>query len=219
MKKIRILIIVTFLIAFAAFAAFVFKPNAQPCGDIFGRRLGGLNKPSYVAPTSGPMNMAAFVGYLNPALRAIAACHNGSSAPANGPSSAPLAYQCWVDTTANPSLYKMYDGTSWITLGSINTTTHVWLPYLTGGTSGGVPYFSTAGIMGSSAALAQYGFMVGGGAGAAPATIAACSDNQIAFGVTSSAPLCRTVTGDISFAAGVSAIGANKVTNRRSDRC
>lgn len=34
MKKIRILTIVTFLIAFAALAAF-FKPNAQPCADIF----------------------------------------------------------------------------------------------------------------------------------------------------------------------------------------
>lgn len=169
---------------------------------------------SYVTPTSGPMSMATFAGtYLNPALRAIASCHNGSSAPANGPSSTPLAYQCWVDTTANPSLYKIYDGASWITLGSINTSTHVWLPYLTGGVSGGVPFFSATNVMGTSAALAQYGFVVGGGAGAAPATIAACSDNQIAFGVTSSAPLCRSVTGDITFAAGVSAIGANKVAN------
>jgi hypothetical protein len=160
------------------------------------------------------MSMATFAGtYLNPALRAIAACHNGTAAPANGPSGAPLAYQCWVDTTANPSLYKIYDGASWITLGSINTTTHVWLPYLTAGVSGGVPYFSATNIMGSSAALALNGFVVGGGAGAAPATIAACTDDQIAFGRTSSTPLCRTVSGDITFATGVSAIGASKVTN------
>jgi hypothetical protein len=129
------------------------------------------------------------------------------------PLEVPLAYQCWVDTTANPSLYKIYDGASWITLGSINTTTHAWLPYLTGGVSGGVPYFSATNIMGSSAALAFNGFVVGGGAGAAPSSIAACTDDQIAFGRTSSSPLCRSVTGDITFATGVSAIGASKVTN------
>lgn len=169
---------------------------------------------SYVMPVAGPMSMATFAGtHLNPALRALATCHNGSSAPANGTSGVPLGYQCWIDTTANPSLYKIYDGASWVTLGSLNTSTHVWLPYLTGGASGGVPYFSAANVMGTSAALAQYGFVVGGGAGAAPATIAACSDNQIAFGVSSSAPLCRSVTGDITFAAGVAAIGANKVAN------
>jgi len=169
---------------------------------------------TYVTPTSGPMSMSTFAGtHLNPALRAIASCHNGASAPANGPSGAPLAYQCWVDTTANPSLYKIYDGASWITLGAINTSTHTWAPYLTGGVSGGVPYFATSNLMGSSALLAQYGFVVGGGAGAAPATITACSDDQIAFGRTGNSPLCRTVSGDITFATGVSAIGANKVVN------
>lgn len=169
---------------------------------------------SYVAPTAGPMSMATFAGtYLNPALRALASCHNGSSAPANGPAAAPLAYQCWVDTTANPALYKIYDGASWITLGAINTSTHVWLPYLTGGTSGGVPYFSTSGVMGSSALLAQYGPMIGGGAGGAPSTIAAGTDDQVLFGRSSNSPLFRTVSGDVTFSGGVSAIGANKVTN------
>jgi hypothetical protein len=169
---------------------------------------------SYVTPSAGPMSMATFTAsYLNPALRAIAACHNGSSAPANGPSSAPLAFQCWIDTSSAPALYKIYDGASWIAIGSINATSHVWLPYLTGGVSGGVPYFSAANVMGSSAALAQNGFVIGGGAGAAPASIAACSDDQIAFGRTSNSPLCRSVTGDVTFAAGVSAIGATKVVS------
>lgn len=169
---------------------------------------------SYVTPTAGPMSMAIFAGtYLNPALRAIAACHNGSSAPANGPSSAPLAYQEWCDTTTNPALVKRYDGASWVTIGALNTSTHAWAPYLTGGTSGGLPYFSSAGVMASTALLVQYGFMVGGGAGAAPATIAACTDDQIAFGRSSNNPLCRTVSGDVTFSAGATAIGANRVTN------
>lgn len=163
---------------------------------------------SYVAPVSGPMSMSTFAGtYLNPGLRALASCSWGSSAPANGPSGAPLPYQCWADTTSAPVLFKYYDGASWVTYGSLDTSTHTWTPYLTGGTSGGVPYFSSAGVMATSAALAQYGFLVGGGAGAAPASIAACTDDQIAFGRTSNSPLCRTVTGDITFSSGAASIG------------
>jgi hypothetical protein len=169
---------------------------------------------SYVNPIAGPMPMSTFVGtYLNPALRAIATCHWGPSAPANGPSSLAATYQCWADTTTNPTVFKLYDGASWVAQGSLNTTTHAWTPYLTGGVSGGVAFFSATNIMGTSALLANHGFMVGGGAGAAPATIAACTDDQIAFGVSSSNPLCRTVTGDVTFATGVSAIGSNKVSN------
>lgn len=43
---------------------------------------------------------------------------------------------------------------------------------LTSGTSGGVPYFSSTTAIASSAALAQYGVVLGGGAGNAPATLA-----------------------------------------------
>jgi hypothetical protein len=67
--------------------------------------------------------------------------------------------------------------------------------------------------MGTSAALTQYGFLIGGGAGAAPSSITACTEDQIAFGRTGNSPLCRTVTGDITFASGAAAIGASKVTN------
>jgi hypothetical protein len=47
------------------------------------------------------------------------------------------------------------------------------------GTSGGVPYFSGASTWASSAALAQYGVVLGGGAGAAPATLAAAAANKV----------------------------------------
>jgi hypothetical protein len=107
---------------------------------------------SYVTPSAGPMSMATFTAtYLNPALRAIAACHNGSSAPANGPGSAPLAYQCWVDTTANPSVYKIYDGASWVSLGSINTTTHVWSVFGSLAAATGLPISS--GLSGAGAGI------------------------------------------------------------------
>ena len=84
---------------------------------------------SYVTPEAGPMSMATFTGtYLNPALRALASCSWGTTAPTNGPSSAALPYQCWADTTANPVVFKFYDGTQWVTAGKLNTSTHAWTP-------------------------------------------------------------------------------------------
>ena len=43
-------------------------------------------------------------------------------------------------------------------------------PAVTDATSGGIPYFSSTTVEASSALLAQYGVVIGGGAGAAPAT-------------------------------------------------
>lgn len=84
---------------------------------------------SYVAPIAGPMTMATFAGtYLNPALRALASCSWGASAPTNGPGSAALPYQCWADTTTNPVVFKVYDGAQWVTAGKLNTSTHAWTP-------------------------------------------------------------------------------------------
>jgi hypothetical protein len=63
------------------------------------------------------------------------------------------------------------------TLGSSCTvpTTSITLPVTVSGTvnSGGIPYFNSATQMSSSAALAQYQLVIGGGAGAAPATLGA----------------------------------------------
>jgi hypothetical protein len=104
---------------------------------------------SYVMPIVGPMSMATFANtYLNPALRALASCSNGTTAPANGPSGLPKAYQCWIDTTANPSLYKIYDGASWITLGSINTATHAWVGFYQGSSSGSTQLQASAAASG-----------------------------------------------------------------------
>jgi hypothetical protein len=47
------------------------------------------------------------------------------------------------------------------------------------GTSGGIPYFSSASTWASSAALTQYGIVYGGGAGAAPVSTAAGTANQV----------------------------------------
>ena len=69
------------------------------------------------------------------------------------------------------------------------TITHAWA-----GTSGGVPYFSGAASMASSALLAQYSVIVGGGAGAAPATVTAGTNNQFLAGNTGANPAFRAIT-------------------------
>jgi hypothetical protein len=69
------------------------------------------------------------------------------------------------------------------------------------GTSGGVPYFSGSTTIASSAALTASQLIKGGGAGAAPATFAACSDGQI-IKYASGAPACgsdSTGAGSLSY--------------------
>jgi hypothetical protein len=84
---------------------------------------------SYVIPDTGPKDMKTLVDtYFNPAFRALASCSWGTTAPANGPSAAPIVYQCWANTTANPVVFNYYDGASWVKYGSLNTSTHVWTP-------------------------------------------------------------------------------------------
>lgn len=70
------------------------------------------------------------------------------------------------------------------------------ITYPTSVTSGGVVYASSTSQLGSSALLAANGPMIGGGAGAAPATVTAGSNGQLFLGVTSAAPQFATMSGD-----------------------
>lgn len=79
-----------------------------------------------------PLTMANLATFLNNAFLTLGGCSSGSSAP-TPVSSAPITYQCWIDTTTNPRVLKIYDGASWVTLGSLNTSTHVFLSATTTG--------------------------------------------------------------------------------------
>jgi hypothetical protein len=65
---------------------------------------------------------------------------------------------------------------------------------LTAGTSGGVPYFSGAAAISSSAALTANGVVYGGGTGAAPAATAAGTTGQFLGANTGGAPTWQTPT-------------------------
>jgi len=138
-----------------------------------------------------------------------------------------------LPTTAGTNGYVLSTdgsgGTSWIaTSGGSGTVTSVGLTFSAGagnilsnsgtaspitgsgtytlavtGTSGGIPYFSSASAWSSSAALTQYGVVYGGGAGAAPVATAAGTNGQVLLATTGAAPswgqvsLTTAVTGTL----------------------
>jgi hypothetical protein len=63
------------------------------------------------------------------------------------------------------------------------------------GTSGGIPYFSSASTWATSAALTQYGVVYGGGAGATPVATAAGTTGQVLTATTGAAPTWQTAAG------------------------
>jgi hypothetical protein len=81
-------------------------------------------------------------------------------------------------------------------------TTSGTLALTVAGTSGGIPYFSSASTWASSAALTQYGVVYGGGAGAAPVATAAGTTGQVLLATTSAAPSW----GQVSLTAGVTGV-------------
>jgi len=78
---------------------------------------------SFVMPAAGPMSMATFVGtYLNPGLQSLATCSSGTSAPTDGPGAAPMAQQCWWDTSGTPWVLKYYTGSAWVSAATLNAS-------------------------------------------------------------------------------------------------
>ncbi|MCV0384903.1 MAG: hypothetical protein K5821_00495 [Nitrobacter sp.] len=185
-----------------------------------------------VGPTTGPHTMAEVMGTINAALLAIQSKNSGTSAPANGPGGAPVDYQYWCDTTADPILCKMYDGASWVIVGTLNASTHAWTPYraglpiaavatsasaadLTSGTLPAArlpgPTSSTLGGVQSIAATTSQWLDSISTSGVPHASQPAFSDISGSWACSQAAAL----TGDISTLPGSCAtvIGAGKVTN------
>jgi hypothetical protein len=79
-------------------------------------------------------------------------------------------------------------------------TTSGTLALTVAGTSGGVPYFSSASTWASSSALTQYGVVIGGGAGVAPTSTAAGTSTTVLHGNASGTPTFGAVslTADVS---------------------
>jgi hypothetical protein len=83
-----------------------------------------------VSPVPGsPLPMSSLATYLNAAFLSIGSCNSGNSAPAND-NGAAFAGECWWNTTSNPWVLSVTpDGTNWVEIGTLNTSTLVWKPY------------------------------------------------------------------------------------------
>lgn len=94
--------------------------------------------------------------------------------------------------------------------GLISVATPTTTPALTvAGTSGGVPYFSSASTWASSAALAANALVVGGGAGSAPATVTTGTGVVTALGVNVGSPGALVTNGAVWLLASGGALTAD----------
>lgn len=107
---------------------------------------------TYVMPLVGPHSMADVMTTLNAGLLSMNQCHSGTTAPTNGPGSAPSVFQCWADTTSNPTIFKSWDGTAWAAFGNYDTTAHTWTP-IRQGTALGTASVQNIGTSGANVAL------------------------------------------------------------------
>jgi len=73
-------------------------------------------------------------------------------------------------------------------------TTSGTLGLTTTGTSGGIPYFDTTSTLNTSALLTNHALIIGAGAGAAPKTLAAMTNGQLAIGSTGADPVPASLT-------------------------
>lgn len=111
---------------------------------------------------SSPLSGAAFIdGNMEPWRDALHSSHSGTVRPTyavNG--------TFWLDTTTTPYIYKMFDGTDDITIGTINATTNEFVPANTGhygGSAGGTANVLTltpAPALGSYAAGIIYNLLL-----------------------------------------------------------
>ena len=89
-------------------------------------------------PLSGPNQFGGPTGVasqINAALLATGAKNAGVSAPTNAAGGAPFDFQEWIDTSAQPRSWKVWDGTNWVVMATLNTSTHAYtIPVSAGGT-------------------------------------------------------------------------------------
>jgi hypothetical protein len=99
-----------------------------------------------------------------------------------------------------------------ISVGGSPITSSGTLALTVAGTSGGVPYFSSGTTWASSAALAANALVVGGGAGAAPATVTTATGALTFLATPSSANLAALLTDETGTGASVFATSPTLVT-------
>ncbi|MGM5025723.1 hypothetical protein AB8B02_05815 [Tardiphaga sp. 862_B3_N4_1] len=84
-------------------------------------------------PTTGTVSGLSMTQFINQALQALISGNSGASAPATDCTAVPIKGQTWLDTSVTPNVERRYDGNSWVAVGAIDATNHVWSPPIGGG--------------------------------------------------------------------------------------
>lgn len=83
---------------------------------------------SLVMPTTGPLSMSDYSADVNAAFDSIASQYNGPSAPGVGIGGQPYTYQFWMDTSTTLKTLRVYDGSTWVGIGTLSTSSHLFQP-------------------------------------------------------------------------------------------
>ncbi len=110
---------------------------------------------------------------LDAFLTSLTANFAGTSTPVLGTTASPTSGQWWVNTTGSTWPLNIYDGTSWVLVGTINPTTHTFAPVTSLSLVLNPVTFKTAGTFTytPSANLVYLTVEVQGGGGGGAATI------------------------------------------------
>lgn len=82
-------------------------------------------------PTTGIFSGLVFSQDVTAGLAALISTNSGSTAPATDCTGVPVLGQYWLNTGTSPYQLEIYDGASWLILGTVNPSTHVWTPVST----------------------------------------------------------------------------------------
>lgn len=85
------------------------------------------------SPTTGIVSGLALTLNYNAAFASLASSNSGASAPTNTQSGVPYLGMWWLNTSTTPPTLSLYDGASWLAVGSVDTASHVWQPVVGGG--------------------------------------------------------------------------------------
>ncbi len=180
---------------------------------------GTLGTLAFGNATSGTVKLQPVAGALSSSVLTMPAITDtlAGLALANGGTNAALVASNGGVVYSTASALAILAGTATANLpllsGSSTTPSWAAVSHPTSANSGGIPYFSSTSVMGTSATLTQFGPVYGGGSGATPVSMAAATDGQLIVGQTSAAPLWKTASGDLTVAAsGAFTIAANAVT-------
>ena len=84
-------------------------------------------------PTTGTVSGLTMAQDINAAIAALISSNSGASAPATDCSAASIKGQVWLDTSTTPNVLRQYDGASWVFLGALDASNHLWAPPIGGG--------------------------------------------------------------------------------------